>query len=156
HSVVSFIRYGAGGSDPLVIVCHFTPEVRSDYRIGVPGPGRYDEILNSDAAVYGGGNVGNLGGVSAEAIPQHGYDWSVALTLPPLAVLYLRYVPEAGGKAEEPRKRATRATRATKPATTAEPAAPKAEKAATRRRAGAGRKREDEATQGEVKSEVEG
>ncbi|HLJ80951.1 MAG TPA: alpha amylase C-terminal domain-containing protein, partial [Ktedonobacterales bacterium] len=68
-----------------VIVCNFTPVPRYDYRVGVPSLSRYEEILNSDADVYGGGNVGNLGGVDAEPVPMHGHDQSIALTLPPLA-----------------------------------------------------------------------
>jgi 1,4-alpha-glucan branching enzyme len=67
-----------------------TPIVRADYRIGVPGPGYYAEILNSDAAIYGGGNIGNAGGVETEAIPAHGFQQSLRLTVPPLACLYLK------------------------------------------------------------------
>ncbi|MCC5871478.1 MAG: alpha amylase C-terminal domain-containing protein, partial [Gammaproteobacteria bacterium] len=68
-------------------VCNFTPVPRHDYRIGVPEPGRYRELLNSDAGLYGGSNVGNLGTVEAEAVPWMGRPWSLKLTLPPLAAV---------------------------------------------------------------------
>jgi 1,4-alpha-glucan branching enzyme len=90
HSVISLIRYGADRRDFLVMVFNFTPVPRELWRIGVPEPGRYDEILNSDSELYGGSNVGNLGGVSSEPVPAHGLDHSVLLTVPPLGALYLK------------------------------------------------------------------
>jgi len=66
-------------------VLNWTPMVRRDYRIGVPTAGFYEELLNSDAEVYGGSNVGNEGGRSAEDVPSHGHAHSLVLTLPPLA-----------------------------------------------------------------------
>jgi 1,4-alpha-glucan branching enzyme len=90
QSVVAFVRRARRGEDFVVCVCNFTPVPRHGYRIGVPAPGRYRELLNSDAAVYGGGNVGNLGGAEAEPIPWHGHHQSVSLTLPPLAVVFLK------------------------------------------------------------------
>ncbi len=81
------------GNDPadvLVCVFNFTPVVRRGYRIGVPAPGFYREEINSDAAEYGGSNVGNGGGVEAEEVPWMGRPFSVPLTLPPLGALYLR------------------------------------------------------------------
>jgi 1,4-alpha-glucan branching enzyme len=90
HSVIAFIRYARNKTYPLVIVGNFTPEVRYDYRLGVPFPGYYAEIFNSDAELYGGSNVGNLGQVVAERKPMHGYSYSIPLTLPPLAVTILR------------------------------------------------------------------
>jgi 1,4-alpha-glucan branching enzyme len=74
----------------VVCVCNFTPVPRHGYRIGVPAPGWYRELLNSDAAIYGGSNVGNWGGVQAEPTPWHGLPYSLSLTLPPLAVLFLK------------------------------------------------------------------
>jgi 1,4-alpha-glucan branching enzyme len=71
-------------------VFNFTPVPRAQYRIGVPAAGYYTETLNSDAAVYGGGNVGNMGGVSTEPIAAHGFDQSLRLTVPPLGCLYLK------------------------------------------------------------------
>jgi 1,4-alpha-glucan branching enzyme len=90
HSVIAFMRYGKGKSDPLVVVCNFTPVPHHDYRVGVPYPGHYEELLNTDAAFYGGSNVGNLGGADADAVPMHGHAQSVPLTLPPLAAVILR------------------------------------------------------------------
>jgi 1,4-alpha-glucan branching enzyme len=90
NSVVSVIRYARDRRDCLVQVFNFTPVARADYRIGVPDPGFYAELLNSDAAVYGGGNVGNGGGVASEPVPSHGFDQSLRLMVPPLGCLYLK------------------------------------------------------------------
>jgi 1,4-alpha-glucan branching enzyme len=73
-----------------VMVFNFTPVARMEYRIGVPDAGFYEERLNSDASVYGGSNVGNLGGVPSEPIAAHGFDQSVRLTVPPLGCLLLK------------------------------------------------------------------
>ncbi len=70
-------------------MCNFSPVVRRDYRLGLPGPGFYREILNTDSEAYGGSNVGNAGGVHAEPVPSHGCGHSAAFTLPPLGVLWL-------------------------------------------------------------------
>jgi len=88
NSVVSFLRHSDDTS--LVCVCNFTPEPRFDYQIGVPDPGHYDEILNSDSNLFGGGNIGNLGGASATETPAHGRAWSIQITVPPLAVVYFK------------------------------------------------------------------
>jgi 1,4-alpha-glucan branching enzyme len=90
QSVFSFMRFASDSGDALVFVCNFTPVPRYSYRIGVPQAGHYTEVLNTDAAVYGGSNVGNLGGVASEPIPSHGRPHSIELTLPPLATLILR------------------------------------------------------------------
>jgi 1,4-alpha-glucan branching enzyme len=76
----------------VVFVGNFTPVPRYEYRIGVPRLCRYIEVLNSDAVIYGGSGMGNLGTVNAEPVPYHGYPQSIVLTLPPLAALY--FVPE--------------------------------------------------------------
>jgi 1,4-alpha-glucan branching enzyme len=89
-STVSFLRRARDPENFLVFICNFTPVVRSRYRIGVPRGGFYRERLNTDAALYGGSNVGNAGGVLAETIAQHGYPFSVLLTIPPLATLVLQ------------------------------------------------------------------
>jgi 1,4-alpha-glucan branching enzyme len=89
NSVLSFLRKGAPDHPGAVIVVNFTPVPRENYRIGVPGPGYYREALNSDAAMYGGSNIGNGGGVMAEPLPWHGRPYSIALTLPPLGGLIL-------------------------------------------------------------------
>jgi 1,4-alpha-glucan branching enzyme len=62
---------------------------RYEYRIGVPQPGYYREVLNSDGAVYGGSDVGNGGGVPSEPLPWHGQPHSIRLTLPPLGAVWL-------------------------------------------------------------------
>jgi 1,4-alpha-glucan branching enzyme len=90
NSVVSIVRYARDRRDHLVMIFNFTPVPRADYRIGVPGPGFYVELLNSDAAVYGGSNIGNGGGVSTEPVASHWFDQSVRLTVPPLGCLYLK------------------------------------------------------------------
>jgi len=89
-SVVSFLRRGKDPADILVCVFNFTPVVRESYRIGVPVPGFYREVINSDDAAYGGSNVGNGYGVEAETVPWMGRPFSVSLTLPPLGALFLR------------------------------------------------------------------
>jgi len=89
HSVVSFIRKGHSPDDDIVVVGNFTPETLFGYRIGVPRPGPWAELLNSDAAGYGGSGQGNsLPEASATGI--HGRPFSLELTLPPLAVIFLK------------------------------------------------------------------
>jgi 1,4-alpha-glucan branching enzyme len=89
QSIVSFCRFARNRERLLLCVCNFTPIARRGYRVGVPRPGYYREIVNTDAALYGGSDVGNLGGVSSEPVPWHGQPHSVVLTLPPLAALWL-------------------------------------------------------------------
>jgi 1,4-alpha-glucan branching enzyme len=89
NSVLSFLRLGGPDDAPVVILCNFTPVPRHGYRIGVSEPGFYRERVNSDAAIYGGSNMGNGGGVSAEPLPWHGRPFSIHVTLPPLAGLIL-------------------------------------------------------------------
>lgn len=90
NSVIAFLRYGAQGTAPLLVIVNFTPRVHHDYRLGVPALGTWREILNSDSLFYGGSNVGNANDVKAQLLPSHGYPASVSLTLPPLAALFLR------------------------------------------------------------------
>ena len=66
----------------------FSPVVRREYRIGVPRSGYYREILNTDGAMWGGSNVGNAGGASAEPTPYNGLPYSISITLPPLGALW--------------------------------------------------------------------
>jgi len=87
-NVLAFIRSGHSGR-PIVCICNFSPVVRRGYRVGLPSAGVWRELLNTDAAYFGGSDVGNGGAVRSEAIPWHGQAQSVALTLPPLAVLWL-------------------------------------------------------------------
>jgi 1,4-alpha-glucan branching enzyme len=89
-SVISLVRRATDPADELVVIVNWTPVVRERYRIGVPAPGYYAELLNSDASVYGGGNVGNQGGLATEDVPTHGHQQSLALTLPPLGALFLK------------------------------------------------------------------
>ncbi|MFE6912613.1 1,4-alpha-glucan branching enzyme [Streptomyces rubiginosohelvolus] len=90
-NVFAFLRYDADGS-PLLAVSHFSPAVRSDYRLGVPETGTegWVEVLNTDAARYGGGDVRNEEPLKAEAVPAHGRPNSISLTLPPLATVWFR------------------------------------------------------------------
>ena len=74
----------------LVIVSNFTPVPWHGYRIGVPQPGKYDEIFNSDSASYWGSNVGNNEGQASEQTPMHGHSQSLLLVLPPLATIMLK------------------------------------------------------------------
>ena len=90
NSILAFLRWSKGRRDFLVVACNFTPVPRLQYRIGVPEPGVYDEILNTDAEMFGGSNMGNGGVVHASAIPSHGRPASFAITLPPLAVVVFR------------------------------------------------------------------
>jgi 1,4-alpha-glucan branching enzyme len=89
-NVLSFIRRSASG-EPLVCICNFSPVVREGYRVGVPTPGRWREVLNTDAAIYGGSNVGNLGEIDAEQIVWDGQPASATVTVPPLATVW--FVP---------------------------------------------------------------
>ncbi|MEM4560843.1 MAG: 1,4-alpha-glucan branching protein GlgB [Candidatus Caldarchaeum sp.] len=93
QSVVSYIRKAGGTEDQILVVLNFTPVPRLGYRLGVPAPGLWRELVNTDAREYGGSGVGNLGGVEAEPKPMHGRDYSLSLTLPPLAALYLKKPP---------------------------------------------------------------
>ncbi|BCX18216.1 MAG: 1,4-alpha-glucan branching enzyme GlgB [Geminicoccaceae bacterium] len=88
HSVYAWLRLGRPGDAPVLVVANLTPVPREGWRIGVPRPGVWRERLNTDAVVYEGSGVGNLGAVVAEPVPWHGRPFSVQLTLPPLAVLF--------------------------------------------------------------------
>jgi 1,4-alpha-glucan branching enzyme len=90
RNVLVFARYpGRKDARPLVCVCNLSPEVRGDYRVGMPEAGAWREVLNTDSTHYGGSDVGNLGSVEAEEVPWHDQPYSSELTLPPLAVLWL-------------------------------------------------------------------
>jgi 1,4-alpha-glucan branching enzyme len=90
HAVIAFLRRARHADDFIVCVCNFTPVPRERYRIGVPRPGWYRELFNSDAELYGGSNMGNGGGREADPMPCHGQPFSLALTLPPLSVVFLK------------------------------------------------------------------
>jgi 1,4-alpha-glucan branching enzyme len=87
HSVFVFARKDVDGS-VAVAVSNFTPTPHDSYRIGVPEQGFYQELINTDSAIYGGSGKGNLGGINAEQIPCHGRQWSITLCVPPLATIW--------------------------------------------------------------------
>jgi len=90
HSVLVYLRRGRSSEDELVVACNFTPVPRANYRIGVPTTGRWAEVLNSDAALYGGSGQGNLGGVVAAPVRWHGRAQSINVTLPPLGMVVFK------------------------------------------------------------------
>jgi 1,4-alpha-glucan branching enzyme len=89
-SVLSFLRRARNGDDFVVVICNFTPVVRESYRIGVPRPGFYREIFNSDSTYYEGTDIGNSGGVQAEPIPWNDRPYSIKVKLPPLAATFFK------------------------------------------------------------------
>lgn len=90
HSVISFVRQDKHSNDFVLVVCNFTPQPHSHYRVGVPEAGFYTELFNSDARQYGGSNVGNLGGKWSEEWSFHFRPHSLDLNLPPLGTLILK------------------------------------------------------------------
>lgn len=91
QSVISFYRFAKDErSDSTIVVCNFTPVPRHAYRVGVNDAGDYVEVLNTDAAFYGGSDMGNLGRTSSQPTECHGRPHSLSLTLPPLSVIVLR------------------------------------------------------------------
>ncbi|MFC4171475.1 1,4-alpha-glucan branching protein GlgB [Microvirga sp. GCM10011540] len=93
NSVIAWARRGDDENQIVLVVSNFTPVPREGYRLGVPLPGFYREILNTDAGLYGGGNVGNLGGVVTEDTESHGHPCSLTLTIPPLGTIMLALSP---------------------------------------------------------------
>lgn len=93
--VIAFLRHSYNKADTLLAVCHFTPVVRSGYRMGVPSSGRWKEIFNSNAWEYGGSGVGNLGEVYSQDQPYHDQPASLELTLPGLSTLWFKWDGEA-------------------------------------------------------------
>jgi 1,4-alpha-glucan branching enzyme len=92
-NVIAFARFSVGGERTIVCVCNFSPVPRLGYRVGLPRPGRWREVLNTDAERYGGSGVGNAGAIEAEELGWHGQQWSAELQVPPLGVIWL--APEA-------------------------------------------------------------
>jgi 1,4-alpha-glucan branching enzyme len=90
RSVLSFIRKAREPRDVLLFVCNFTPVPRHNYRIGAPFGGYWQEVLNGDAPLYGGSGQGNMGGVDASPLPMHGRQWSLNITVPPLAAVVFK------------------------------------------------------------------
>ena len=89
-SVVAFLRKPRKGGPLLLIACNFTPLPRTNYVLGAPVGGTWQEVLNSDARDYGGAGWGNLGGVEAAPVAAHGRPFSLTLTLPPLGIVYMK------------------------------------------------------------------
>ncbi len=89
-SVIAFLRRAENPADFLLFCCNFTPVPRQGYEFGVPEEGLYEEILNTDSEQFGGSNLGNPSGVSSRPIPKHNRRHSIAVTLPPLAVILFR------------------------------------------------------------------
>ncbi|HEV8714733.1 MAG TPA: 1,4-alpha-glucan branching protein GlgB [Candidatus Binatia bacterium] len=90
HGVLSFLRKGRSTGKGIVVVFNFTPVPRHNYQVGVPRGGFWRELLNSDAGEYGGSRQGNQGGLEASPVSRHGHFYSLNLTLPPLAAVFLQ------------------------------------------------------------------
>jgi len=90
NSILSFVRRGRSDKELLFAVFNLTPIPRHNYRIGVPRPGFWRELLNSDSTSYGGSGQGNIGGVEAFPVAAHGQAQSLNLVLPPLAALFFK------------------------------------------------------------------
>lgn len=90
QSVLTFLRKGDRSDADVLVACNFTPVPRVNYRVGATAADFWDEILNSDAPHYGGSGWGNMGGVESSPVPSHGFPASLSLTLPPLAIVFLR------------------------------------------------------------------
>ena len=91
NSVLSFVRQNHDCTRHVAVIMNLTPVMRTNYRIGLPKPGFWKEVLNSDAGVYAGGNIGNLGGVTASEWKWHNQPYSAEITLPPLSIVAFRF-----------------------------------------------------------------
>jgi 1,4-alpha-glucan branching enzyme len=89
-SILAWLRKGKAGAAPVIVVCNFTPAPRENYRLGLPMHGRWREILNTDAEIYGGSGMGNLGMIATEEVASQGRPFSARITLPPLATVWFR------------------------------------------------------------------
>jgi len=90
HSTLALMRQGRTPGARILAAFNFTPVPREHHRLGVPTPGLWAEVANSDAVLYGGGGLGNLGSVAAEDLPAHGRPWSLDVMLPPLAAVFFK------------------------------------------------------------------
>jgi 1,4-alpha-glucan branching enzyme len=95
-SVLSFVRQNRDRTSRVLVILNLTPVPRQSYRVGVPHGGFWKEVLNSDAGMYGGSNLGNLGGVNAESYQVHNQPYSAAFTLPPMSVVAFKSTESAG------------------------------------------------------------
>ena len=92
---MAFLRYPSGRRDhPLAVLCNFSPVHRKNYRLGVPVPGSWQVILNSDDTRFGGSGLGDAEALSSQSVPCHGLEQSVQVDLPPMRSLILRKLPE--------------------------------------------------------------
>jgi len=91
NSVLSWLRYGQDGAPPILVISNLTPVPRHNYRVGLPFHGQWMERLNTDAAIYGGSGMGNMGAVMAEHVSSHGRPFSASFTVPPLSTLYFQH-----------------------------------------------------------------
>ena len=91
NSIFSYARSTRDGSSQILVLLNLTPVLRANYRVGLPRAGHWDEVLNSDAEIYGGGNKGNRGGVHASGIPMHNQPQSAEFNLPPLSVSLFKH-----------------------------------------------------------------
>jgi 1,4-alpha-glucan branching enzyme len=90
HSIIAFLRRAQDPDDFLLFCCNFTPAPYRSYRFGVPAPGHYAEVFNTDAEMFGGSNMGNAAGADSEPVKAHGRDQSILVTLPPLGVVVFK------------------------------------------------------------------
>ena len=102
QSVVSVLRKGSKNEAFILAVCNFTPVPRYNYTLGVPLDGTWTEVLNSDAPLYGGSGIGNLGEVYAYDAQRFGRPFSISMTLPPLSIVFLRHEHQEAPKQEQP------------------------------------------------------
>ncbi|MEW6534427.1 MAG: 1,4-alpha-glucan branching protein GlgB [Candidatus Auribacterota bacterium] len=94
-SIISYVRKGSLPDSNIIIACNFTPVPRYNYTIGVEEKGYWTEVLNTDAGEYGGSGIGNFGGVEARQVSGHGKTRSISITLPPLAAVIFKKIPQA-------------------------------------------------------------
>lgn len=90
NSVLCFLRWPRGRREAVAVILNLTPVPRENYRVGLPWPGKWTELLNSDAKEYGGSGIGNAGGIEVDGEPFHGRPHSAILLLPPLSIMFLR------------------------------------------------------------------
>ena len=132
QSVIAFLRRDAAGK-MLLVVCNFNPVLRQGYQMGVPNPGSYKEILNSDDKKYGGSGVTN-GTVKSEKGEMHGFEQHISLTLPPLSTVYFQVPAARKPRAKKADGEAETAKPVKKPAAKKTTSAAKTAEAAPKRR----------------------
>ncbi|GJM33002.1 MAG: 1,4-alpha-glucan branching enzyme GlgB [Saprospiraceae bacterium] len=94
NSVLSYMRKGKNPDETLIVICNFTPVIRQDYRIGLPGTGNWKEVLSSDSKDFGGTGLNHNAKLKTEKEPWHGRTHSLKLALPPLSVIVLEKIPK--------------------------------------------------------------